>query len=158
MKVEKQPRSFWPIAIIGYFIVALIGIVIFISWAVHQNIDLVRKDYYAEEVQFQQQLNRVARTKQLNADAYIFYDQQKQSVTLKVPTDGNEKTLGRIHFYRPSDAALDKNVRLTLNREGLQNLDVRELKSGLWKVQLQWNSNGEDFYSEKSIIISRSNS
>ena len=47
---------------------------------------------------------------------------------------------------------------LALNATGAQTVSVREYQSGLWKVRVQWSSQGQDNYFEKPLIISPSHS
>ena len=42
MITTKPKRSGWPMAIIAFFVVAILGIITFIIWAVGQDMDLVR--------------------------------------------------------------------------------------------------------------------
>jgi len=154
MPVKDSQRSFWPIAIIGFFAVAIISIAVLITWAVRQNMDLVRPDYYAEEIRFQKQLDRMNRAQMLNTEATIAYDTVRQSITVTIPASQSPRqTTGFIHFYRPSDATLDKNIKLSLTTDGTQRIDVKQLNAGLWKVRLYWKVNGEEFYCDRSIVI-----
>src|SRR5947207_839195 len=61
--MTKPRRNPWPIAIIAYFAVFISFIVTFIVWASHQRVDLVRADYYEAEIKFQQQIDRVERSR-----------------------------------------------------------------------------------------------
>lgn len=154
MATTTSQRSFWPVAIIGFFAVAILGIAVFITWAVRQNMDLVRPDYYAEEIRFQQQLDRMNRAQQADRKATIIYDQTSQKIVVTIPaSQSHRETTGLIHFYRPSDAALDKNVKLSLTADGTQRIDAKQLNAGLWKVRLYWKVNGEEFYCDRSIVV-----
>lgn len=152
---KKSSRSFWPIAIAGYFTVVIISIAIFITWSIRQNMDLVRKDYYAEEIRFQQHLESLNRTKELSQTPDIVFDPSHNVVTVSITNAGPSVT-GNIHFYRPSDGSLDKNIRLSLNADGSQQIDGRILQAGLWKIRLSWVAEGKEFFKEETIVIDRS--
>ncbi|MBA4148457.1 MAG: FixH family protein [Verrucomicrobia bacterium] len=155
MSGKARRTSLWPKVIIGYFSVVIICIAFFLAWVLRQNNDLVRPDYYAEELRHQDQLDRVQRTRELNGQATIAYDMDQQQVTVAVPQEHIGRiTTGVIHFYRPSDAKLDKNIKLELASDGAQHLDVTQLEAGLWKVRLFWTLNDEEFYFDDSILIS----
>ena len=62
---SQSKSSLWPYAIAGYFALAITGIAIFITWAVRQNMDLVRSDYYEHEILFQKHIDAVNRTRPL---------------------------------------------------------------------------------------------
>ena len=151
--VTTKRRSFWPMAILTYFILAIIGIAIFITFAVRQNMDLVRKDYYAEEIQFQQHFDQLSRTRELNWKPEVAYDRERDVVVISLT-----KALsisGKIQFYRPSDAALDHHVKLSLNQDGAQEIDARNFPNGLWKVRISWTADDEEFFTQEIIVIDR---
>ena len=151
----KQTRSLWPRAIAAYFIFAILGLAVFIGWAARQNVDLVRKDYYAEELQFQQRLNQIQQTQQLNWKPEISYDPQREVVIVSLLHQA-AVVAGNVQFYRPSDARLDKNVTLILDVQGTQQIDAHKLQPGLWKVRVTWRSDAKEFFSEETIVINRS--
>ena len=148
-----KKRNIWPLAIIGYFIVFISTMVIFIGWALRQKDDLVRPDYYAEEIRFQKHIDRLARTKQLSDTAKISYNQTSRVIDISVPTSHQAAT-GFIQLYRPSDATQDKKIPLKLNEDGTQLIDARGLSEGLWKVRFSWEVGDQEFYTDESIVIS----
>lgn len=154
MNTVKKPRNLWPIAITAYFVLFIAFIVTFSAWSLRQNMDLVRKDYYEEEVRFQSQMEKVSRTRSLGAAIAVAYNTQQRCVDIRLPqAHARQHPAGRIHLYRPSDAALDQEVALAVNSEGVQHLQSSQLRSGLWKVRLDWTANGEDYHHEQSVIV-----
>ena len=61
--------------------------------------------------------------------------------------------MGSVVFYRPSDAKLDRVLKLSVNTTGEQTVDATALRAGLWKIRVQWTINGEEFYYEQRITI-----
>ena len=153
MSNTAQKPSLWPKAIIAYFSVVICGIAVFIAWAIGQNMDLVRKDYYAEELKFQQQLDSVNRTRQNHKTAAVNFESSSGIVRVSIP-QANSTARGVIHFYRPSDAALDKSIKLSLTANGVQEIDGKELQPGFWKVRVNWSDGADEFFTESSIIVS----
>src|SRR5437773_5094931 len=82
--ISKQ-RSLWPIAIAIYFSIAILGVAIFVTWAVRQNSDLVRKDYYAEEMQFQRHLDQMHNARDLAGKTQITFDRAREVVAVSLP-------------------------------------------------------------------------
>lgn len=144
-------RSFWPHAIAIYFIVFAAFIATFITWAVRQNMDLVRKDYYSEEILFQKQLDTMNRTRTFAKEVAIRYDDAMHAITIQLPAE-HVATSGSVHLYRPSDAKLDCEIKLTPSN-GTQRIDTAKLQAGLWKVRVQWTANGEEFYFDQAVVI-----
>ena len=160
MNNQKPRRNPWPIAIIVYFIVFATFIVSFIIFASRQRTDLVRADYYEAEIKFQQQIDRVERSRPVEVSASVNYNEKSANLTIQLPSDavgrGSSRAFGTIELYRPSDARQDKNIKLAPDQTGQQQVNVRDLKNGLWKVRVTWTSSGKEFFIEKPITISNS--
>jgi hypothetical protein len=140
------------LAIAGYFVAAFLFLSWFVVLAVRNKTDLVRPDYYEEEMRFQQQLDRLKRTDQLTTGASIGYDVTNQAITITLPP-GHAHPSGRIYCYRPSDASLDREIVLNVNSEGVQHVDTARWREGLWKVRLQWKVADEEFSFAQPIFL-----
>lgn len=134
--MKKNP---WPYAIILYFVVFITAMTAWIVFAVRNDHQLVRSDYYEQELKYQADLDGQSRA--AKANIAISYDSTKQTVTLALPREVTECNL---YFYRPADAGLDRNVPLTL-KDGVQNVNVAQFESGHWKVRLTWKCGGLEY-------------
>jgi nitrogen fixation protein FixH len=148
-----KPFSPWPYAIIGYFAVFITGIVVFIIWAVRQDMELVRPDYYEHEILFQRQIDRQKRALELGAAAAVNYDAARRSLHVTIPASHAAAARGTIHFYRPSEAKLDHHVPLQPAADGSQQIDVKPLRNGLWRIAVQWTADGREYHLERSFVI-----
>ncbi|MGP8201532.1 MAG: FixH family protein [Limisphaerales bacterium] len=155
MKLFSKIKNPWPVGLVVFFIVFASYIVGFVIFASRQKMDLVRADYYDQEIRFQKQIDRVQRSAPILADADINYDRAGDVVTVRLPSVKDELIGGTVSFYRPSDAALDNSVELGLDPAGQQSMSVRSLCAGLWKVRVQWKMSGQEYYFEKPIVIKR---
>jgi nitrogen fixation protein FixH len=151
--MTPNSRNPWPIAITVFFIIAFSGLIAFIVFATTQHVDLVRSDYYEEEVRFQEQLDRVNRTRQIAGQVTVAYDSVQQCITVHLPAAQAAGASGHIHLYRPSDARLDQELPLQLTAEGSQRVPARQLRSGLWKVRVQWSVGGQEYYYDDAVVI-----
>ena len=57
-KTEHKPRNPWPYAIIAWFVIFITAMTVWAVVATRNSMDLVRKDYYEEELRHQQQIER----------------------------------------------------------------------------------------------------
>ncbi len=154
MNPKPASRNPWPIAIIAFFAVFIAFIVTYIVFATRQPEDLVRTDYYDDEIRYQDQIDRVDRTRAVRAQASIAYDAARRDVEIKLPpTHVAQQATGEICLYRPSDSRLDREIKLDLAPNGAQRLDASKLQPGLWKVRLYWKVNGSDYYLDQSIVV-----
>ncbi len=150
----KKIRSPWPLAIAGYFVVFISFLIMFITWAVQQDMDLVRPDYYAEEILYQQRIDAVNRTRPFAKEISVAYDDTARALQLRVPPGHVRSAFtGTVHLYRPSDAKLDRREPLRPDENGAQSLDSSALRPGLWKVRLEWKSGGATFAFDQSVLI-----
>lgn len=146
-------RNIWPYAIIAYFAVFITGMVTWVAFAMRHDDQLVRPDYYDHELKYQKQIDRVTRTGALATGARVSYDHATQQIRLELPREHHATIEGAVHFYRPSDARLDQKVPLQINGEGAQQIDVSNLRSGLWKVFVSWKALDQDYYLEQAVVL-----
>ncbi|MGO8698466.1 MAG: FixH family protein [Limisphaerales bacterium] len=146
----------WPIAIVCYFIIFIAFIAWFITFAMRQKMDLVRDDYYDQEIRFQQQIDRAQRTQSVSTQVTIAGDAANHFISIGLPREqAAQSPAGTILLYRPSDASLDQQFALKLDADGVQRLDVHALLPGLWKVRVQWTIGGQDYSFDKNIVLKR---
>jgi nitrogen fixation protein FixH len=155
MKWPPKTRNPWPAGLVLFFILFTAYIAWFVVFACRQKMDLVREDYYDQEIRFQQQIDRVRRTAPVLAGADIGYDRAGGLVTIRLPSAPRRDISGTVSFYRPSDASLDSQVELGLDAAGRQSVSVRSMRAGLWKVRVQWKAASREYYFEKQIVIER---
>ena len=112
---SKPSSNPWPIAITGFFVIAILFIVTFIAFALRQREDLVSADYYEREVRYQAQLDSMNRSQTLAAHAVVTFEPKRQTIVITLPVAQIQGATGNIQLYRPSDARLDRDVPLALN-------------------------------------------
>ena len=149
--------NFWPHAIIGWFVIFGSAMAAWVCFAVRQNMDLVRPDYYEEEIRFQKQLDTLNRTADWRGQVSLSYESARNAMTLRLPAHFVAGTpTGRIQFYRPSDATLDFERPLAIDSSGLQQIDVNGLRPGQWKIRVNWKLNGKDYLFEQTVVLDES--
>jgi nitrogen fixation protein FixH len=149
----RLPRNPWPLAIIGYFACAIAFLSCFIAWSLRQREDLVSSDYYEREVRYQSHLDAVQRSLSLSSNNVVSIDPATQAVIVRVPAGVSQDGVGRVHFYRPSDARLDWEAPLNLDAQGTQAFGLQRLRDGLWKVRVHWRAHGQDYYFDQTVVI-----
>jgi nitrogen fixation protein FixH len=127
----------------GGFVAGVVGMVVFSS---QQQIDLVRKDYYSAELKHQDRIDETDNAAALSEQVKL--SRNASGVTIQFPAEMQDKTVtGTAYFYRPSDAKLDRTFTLKPDISGLQ-LISGELMPGMYNVQVQWNAEGKNYFSE----------
>ena len=147
-------RNLWPIGIIlacALFVAGTAGLIVM---ACAQKNDLVRPDYYEQELRYQSQIDRVQRTHLAAALATVTYDSAKHCITIALPSAQAARPItGTIHLYRPSAAALDRSFPLKVDANGLQSLDAAGLAPGLWKVRVSWTVDNQAYYLDQKVVV-----
>ena len=152
--VVPVSRSLWPIFIATFFLLAICAVITFITWAVHQNMDLVSRDYYKDEILYQQQIDSLKRTHQLGRQVSAIYNRESREIAVTLPIAHSlQKASGTINLYRPSDANLDYTVPLRLEPNATQKIRTTDLRSGLWRIRIQWNTAGQDYFFDQPVVI-----
>ena len=152
MSSAPPTRNPWPVGIgvaFALFIPATAGLILL---ALANRHELTRPDYYEQELRHQRQMDRAARARELGPAASIAFDAAQQRITVTLPAEHARRlATGHLQLYRPSEAGLDRQVPLALDPDGVQILDVPELRPGLWKVQVAWTVEGRDYLLEQSV-------
>ena len=136
----------------------VIGIVIFIVLSVTmtiiftiQDVSLVSDNYYEKSLVYQDEIDKQSRTKSLNEEVKI--NISGEMISISFPSNYATKSMtGEIYFYRPSDPKLDFKLPLQLV-EGNQAIPVNSIERGFWRMKLNWEMDGNEYYNEKAIII-----
>jgi nitrogen fixation protein FixH len=154
MKTDHNKKfTFWPYAIVIGLVSFMGYIVYFVIQAMSLDVDLVSKDYYAQEIAYQDQIDRVRRTQALG-DVMVNYNAEAGTILLQLPATYSDKKInGTITLFRPSDDKLDKQLPMALGRDYSQLIEVEDLEKGLWKVRVNFSDGEEAYYSEKTIQI-----
>jgi nitrogen fixation protein FixH len=144
----------WPVSIVTFFSLAILGCTTFVVFCSRHSADLISPNYYEDEVKYQGQIDRLQHTQQQAPLASVRYDALSKIITLSLPPEHTQaKPSGQIHLYRPSAAALDRQVRLDLNASGIQMIDAGSFRPGLWKVRVSWIVANREYFIDQPVVI-----
>jgi hypothetical protein len=137
-------------------VLAFIGFISFIMYfIITVNIDstykhdLVTEDYYAEELDYQNDINKLEHSKTLSIN--IKYTITPEGLTIEFPENIDAaKITGNVFLYRPSNKQLDFDTAISLSNHYLLIPDKR-LVDGRWNIQVDWQYNGDSYLFKESI-------
>jgi nitrogen fixation protein FixH len=112
------------------------------------KVDLVRKDYYQKEIDYQKQINRLRNSSDFKHKKTMTYLPENHLLRIGFPTPVNK---GEVLFFRPSDKGLDFTV--PINKISLFNYSTEKLQKGRWKVQVTWTDGALEYYLEDEFTI-----
>lgn len=140
----------WGIVItFSIFGITMIGLVIKMFTV---PVNLVSKDYYAEEQRYEETINKKENLKTLSNQPILALNTEKGTIELILPPE-LKNTTGAIRFFRPSDSRLDFNMKLDLNEENEQQIDASRIVRGRWILQVNFSNEGTDYLFEKALVI-----
>ena len=135
--------------IVVSFIVFATFMAVLVTVCMRQDISLVSKTYYDEELQFQHQIDRERNTKGLP---------QKPSFELRgtvLRLAWNQQTpvsSATINFFCPANAKMDRTIELPSGNDD-QSFQLDEMNKGMYRVKLRWTMDNKDFYQEEIINL-----
>ncbi len=144
----------WPISIIAFFTVAILGCVVFVGFCSRHPADLVAADYYEQEIRYQGQIDSLQHARQRAESTLVTYDPQAKVISIALPQGlPSARLSGKVQLYRPSAVNLDCQFALEPMANGVQTIDASKLQPGLWKVRVSWTVDREDYFVDQAIVI-----
>lgn len=141
----------WSKAIILSFILFAVFVAAMVTVCVRQDIGLVTRDYYKEELQYQEQLDRKQNALNLEARPDIVVREDNLEIHY---AEMDAVSTGTVTLFRPSNAALDREFRLLVpSSEAVQRFPLRGAVKGLYKARMRWVMRGKEYFMEKVIVI-----
>lgn len=126
---------------------AFLGVLV--TLCLRQDVSLVSKQYYQEEVRFQEQIDRMENASALLHRPLVTLNGRTLILSLR---QHEEVTSGKMVLFRPSDARLDRVFELEA-RNDPQSFALDGMASGMYRVKLEWTMNNREYYQEHIIHI-----
>jgi len=135
------------IAVLYSGFVALVMCMVTLS--MRQKTDLVSKDYYKQELEYQQRVDQSRRAAMPGKQ--VQWEIGEDKLALQFPRGGIIK--GSAYFYRPSDASKDRTVTFSADTAGLFSIPLASIGTGMYKLQVKWEYKGETYFREDIIQL-----
>ena len=154
MKASASPArpSLWPLGLVTAFALFITGTGVLIWLSRQANLDLVRPDYYEAESAHDAEQARRQRAAALQPRLRVTVDAAARRLHLQMPP-GHHNARGTITLYRPSAAAMDREFPLQPDASGAQELSLRDLAHGLWRLTILWTAAGEEYEETSEFVL-----
>lgn len=137
-------------------VLAFIGFISFIMYfVINMNTndkydhDLVTDDYYKQELQFQDNIDKEKNNKTLKEN--ITWEKTQEGILIRFPEDLQPNLInGKVFLYRPSNKQFDFETPISLSDHNLLIPDKR-LLGGRWNINIDWNYKGNSYLYKKEI-------
>ena len=144
----------WGFGIVLAF-VSFIGFILYfvISMSTNENYDydLVAKDYYKQELEFQNDIEALKNAKKLKEN--IKTERVKEGIKVIFPKEFNvEKIKGKVFLYRPSNKQLDFETPIKVSNSSYLLMPDKRLLDGRWNIIVRWTYNEQSYLFKKEIF------
>ncbi len=131
------------------FVLFALFIATLVTICVREDISLVSKDYYNEELAYQQQIQRINNTASLTVKPVISI--QDDSLKIILP-DAIFIEQGILTLFCPSNSKMDRLFQLQKTSVS-QHFALTGLQPGMYRAKLSWTMNGKDYYQEEIVNL-----
>ncbi|PZR29926.1 MAG: hypothetical protein DI535_00020 [Citrobacter freundii] len=128
------------------------GIIFLVYRCMKTEFELVDKDYYKNELAYQQVIDATQRTGKLSSAAR--FTQSESGLQLQLPSEMKGHSIkGEILFYCAYDSHKDRRVSLEPDSSAFQQFDRQLLAPGTYTAKLSWSNGPEQYYFETPLTI-----
>jgi hypothetical protein len=131
----------------GSFALFMTGLAIFASM---QSNELVTDDYYEKELEFEVIQKKQERTSLLSNHTELKIENEQ--FVINFPAEVKGEISGNIVFFKPSSEKDDKSIDFKTTTSNYQ-LAIETFSTGMYKVKINWQANGVEYYNEDEIVI-----
>lgn len=137
----------WVLAAFIFFALFIGTLVVII---LRQDIGLVSKNYYQDELKHGEKMIRQTNASLLTKQPILTFE--NNSVKVVYPLFATIET-GELRVQRPSDERLDQQFEITAGGMDSQSFELKVWEKGLYRVSLTWKMEGKEYYVEKLMVL-----
>jgi hypothetical protein len=141
----------WGHKIAGVYLLFVAGIVFLVFKANGERYDMVTKDYYGEELKYQQVIDQSANANALSAAVAV--EKINGALSVQFPGEMKDKQIDvDFYLYYPADDTKDFRKSFTINQPGFTQALPQGFK-GYYELKLSWTADGKKYYNERKIFL-----
>ena len=134
------------------FLLFAVGTFVMVYIAMTTKVDLVTDDYYEKELRYQQQIDIMNNSNDLDEKVSVSFSDD--SIMVHYPDIGGWNAYrGTVSLFRPSDKSKDITVEVALDSSYRQAIRTEKMAAGLWRMKITWSVDGKEYYHEQPLII-----
>jgi hypothetical protein len=133
--------------VIGMLCFMCMIVVLGVLMVTSQNDTLVENDYYEKGIHYDTDYNKKEQVKTDHAEPVFELKADSLFVTFA------KQAQGTIKFIRVSDKTMDRVYALKTDSLNQDKLSIRTKTRGLWKLRLDWESEGKKYLYEKEVMV-----
>ena len=141
----------WGNRIVVVFIIFAMLIGTLVYKCLKQNYELVSKDYYTDELRYQDKIDEMSNASKLSS-VQLFQTADEITIRLPKELDGLE-VRGEAWFYCAPNSGNDRKIPVQVNEGGVMKVDKSKLAKSYYQVKLKWQNGNEKYYNEQNIQV-----
>lgn len=135
-----------------WIVVAFVFFTLFIGTlvtvCVREDVSLVSKDYYKEELAYQEQIKRISNTSDLKVKPGVT---KTNDGRLQISFNTGVE-VGELKLFCPSNKDMDRTFPLE-SATRIQWFGITDLQRGMYRAKISWSMEGKEFYHEEVIYL-----
>lgn len=133
--------------------IAFAAFIFFLIYKTTQShFDLVSKDYYKDELAYQQVIDGTNLANKLSSGIQV--QQQNDQISIQFPQEMKQKKVeGTIFFYCSADSRKDKKINIQLSEEAVQIIPAKDILPGKYVLKINWKTDNQNYYNEQPVSI-----
>ncbi len=138
----------------GLLITIISGVTFFVSFilfSLTQDINLVSKDYFSQEIAYAAKIDKINNADKLAEKISI--KKVNNRIIINYPKDKVNDISGKILLYYVTSYRHDKSMSIKPNNEGKQIINTDGLQKGRYYLKIDWKSNKIKYFQEFKITI-----
>lgn len=135
--------------IVASFVLFIGFIATLVTICMKQDVNLVSKDYYKEELAYQAQIERLTNAASLANKPEINIANRTLEISF---SSLNEIQNGELKLFCPSNPKMDRNFVVQASGAP-QRYNISDVTAGMYRARFMWTMNGKEFYFEKVVYI-----
>ncbi len=138
----------------GLLITIILGVSFFVSFilfSLTQDINLVSKDYFPEEIAYASKLDKINNADKLAEK--ISLKKENDKIIITYPKDKSNNISGKILLYYVTSYRHDKTVTIKPDNTGKQIINIGDIQKGRYYIKIDWASDSINYFQEFKLSI-----
>lgn len=141
----------WGYKILFVYIFFVAGIIVLVAKSSMQNQDLVTKDYYEQELKYQDKIDQTERANALSS--LVKYEVREHDIMINFPQEMKNTDL-KAHILLYCTADKNKDIEKNIStRDGIILMPFAAGNKGLHELKISWTANNTEYYYEHKLFI-----
>ena len=149
--MKTKFRWNWGTGIALVYTVFALSMIALVVSSFSKKLDLDSKDYYAQELVFQNQIDKSNRARALASS--VKWEVAIGNIIISYPQQfiGSELS-GNVNLFKPSDNNADVNFQIQTDEQLKQEISTSTLSKGMYKIRIDWAVGKETYFNEGAIV------